>query len=274
MSRAPEDKGPQTRFEWISLVYLFFFVLAVMSPEIVKRARLGRFNVPEEQIEEVLIFLFGLAGIAVFAGYNRVMERRMRERDEAILDAERAKRELIDSYKYIGSMNRRIDLLKKLTNETSVSILEANAPWKDLLQSLAANAAASVNASRVLLRTVDLARLRTEREVEHAISDSRPFRIPNKDLAGMHADGSAHAYLKTEDGERVLAVPSDRKDSATRAFLLLSVDPSEITDVEISLVKVFANQAELVCHQLARKGGQEALEKIEEVTGLVVGEVR
>jgi hypothetical protein len=46
------------RFEWISLIYLAFFALAILSPSMVRHAVLG---IPEEQAEEALIFLFGTA---------------------------------------------------------------------------------------------------------------------------------------------------------------------------------------------------------------------
>ena len=258
--------------EWISLVYLLFFVLAVMSPSMVTR---GYFGFSEENVEEVLIFLFGLAGLATFMAYNRIVEHRIRERDVAMVDAERAKKELIDSYRYIGQVNRQIEMLKSLSNQTSMTLVHAESYRKDLLQSIVSNAAAVCGSRRALLRFVDLAKLRTDSETYHAISAKEALKISNKELRSLHESNLSHAFIKTDEGKTVLAVASDRKQSAVRAFLVFSVEDAPISDVEVSLLKVFANQAELVFSNLQRKrdGQTSPLQMVEDVTSVAKGDV-
>lgn len=268
----PKQNGTK-RIEWIYLVYLVFFLLAVMSPSIVKQGYLG---LDQSYIEEILIFVFGLAGLTTFAFYERIMERRLKERDEAIDHAEKAKSELIESYQYIGSVNRQIEVLKSLVNKTSISLVDTDSYWKDILQSLAANAAASVNAKSVLIRFLDLDKLRTEREIFHAVGKAKQLRMSNKELRKLHDFGSSHAFMRTEDGEEILVVPSDRKESSVKVYFLLTTDPSKTTDQDVSLAKVFANQAELVYHSLMRNvkdddGGP--LDQVVNLTSQVKGEV-
>lgn len=262
------------RIEWIYLVYLVFFVLAVMSPSIVTRAHFG---LDEMHVEELLIFIFGLAGLSTFSFYERLMEKRLRERDEALGHAERAKAELLESYRYIGSVNRQIELLKSLVNTTSMSLVDTDAYWKDLLQALAANAAASVNASCVLIRFIDLDKLRTDREVFHEVTAKKQIHMSNKELRKLHEHGSSHAFIRTENGEEILVVPSDRKDANIKAFFLLATDPSLTTSQDVSLAKVFANQAELVYHNLVRRQKPivvgEPLEQVKMLTGQSKGEI-
>ncbi len=260
------------RVEWIYLVYLLFFLLAVMSPSIVTR---DYFGLEQSSIEEALIFAFGLAGLCTFAVYERMMERRLQERDAALGHAEKAKSELIESYQYIGSVNRQIEVLKTLVNKTSISLVDTDSYWKDILQSLAANAAASVNATSVLIRFLDLDKLRTEREVFHAIGKEKQLRMSNKELRKLHDFGASHAFMRTEDGQEILVVPSDRKESTMKVYFMLATDPSKTTDQDVSLAKVFANQAELVYHSLMRRvkddeGGP--LDQIVNVTRQVKGE--
>ncbi|MBP9864351.1 hypothetical protein KBC54_02800 [Patescibacteria group bacterium] len=271
-----EEKAKQStprRVEWIYLVYLLFFLLAVMSPSIVGS---DHFGIEQSSLEEILIFLFGLAGLCTFAVYERLIERRMQERDVALGHAEKAKAELIESYQYIGSVNRQIEVLKTLVNKTSISLVDTDTYWKDILQSLAANTAASVNATSVLIRFLDLDKLRTEREIFHTIGKEKQLRMSNKELRKLHDFGSSHAFLRTEDGQEVLVVPSDRKESAMKAYFILTTDPSKTTDQDVSLAKVFANQAELVYHSLMRRvkdddGGP--LDQIVNLTSQVKGEV-
>lgn len=260
--------------EWISLVYLLFFVLAVLSPSLARGSFLG---IPEEHFEEILIFIFGMAGLITVSLFERIMERRLKERDEAVSQSERAVKELLESYKYIGSVNRQIDVLKSLVNQTSLSLVGSEAYEKDLMKALVSNASASVNAKGAMIRFMELERLRTEREYYHENLRGKALKVANKELRNLHQFGSTHAFMRTEDGREVLAIPSDRKDSSVKAYLLLAVDVSKISDVEISLLKVFANQAELVYHQLFHKRGalspSEPLNAVEKVTDMSVGEV-
>ena len=96
------------RLEWISLVYLALFVLAVLSPSLISK---GYFGIDERHVEEFFIFIFGLVGIATFSFYERIMEKKDREHEDAKNEYDRARKELIESYKYIGSVNRKIEVL-------------------------------------------------------------------------------------------------------------------------------------------------------------------
>jgi len=255
------------------LLYLVIFVMAVMSPSIITRDLLG---VPEQHVEEVLIFLFGLTGLATFSIYERIMERRLKERDEALSQSERAIKELLESYRYIGSVNRQIDVLKTLVNETSLSIVGKEAYEKDLMRSILSNAAASVSATGALVRFLDVEKLRTEREYHHESLNGKALRVGNKELKNLHQYGAPYAFMRTEEGQEIIAIPSDRKDSKIKAYLILVAEAASVSEVEVSLLKVFANQAELVYHQIIAKRGNgdgAALQKVDEVAGMAVGEI-
>jgi hypothetical protein len=264
--------GTPKGMEWISLIYLTFFVLAVMTPSLVARAHFG---IPEQHLEEIIIFLMGLGGIVTFIAYERTVERRMAERAVAVQSAERAMKELVESYRYIGSVNRQIDVLKKHMNQTSIQLTGARGYWKDLLQSLAANAATSANAKRVLIRFVELEKLRTDREIYHYLSEAKPIKVANRDLKQIHDQLQPYALLTSESKEEILVVPSDHRDSSIRAYILLAVEPSEVNQPDVSLIKVFANQAEMIYHQLVqnKNGSDTPLSKVEEVASMSVGEI-
>jgi len=247
----------QKRLEWISLVYLLFFVLAVFSPSFFRR---GYWGLAEETLEEMTIFAFGLAGIVTFALYERLMERREHEREQAQNQYQKAKVELMESYAYIGSVNRKIELLKQMANDTSSSMAGQRHLSKDLIQSLMANACSTVGAETALLRLVDHDKLRTEREFLHN-GQKFVFRVPNRDLRAIHERGLSHSLVLSEDGKDILVIPSDRKEGTPRAYLLLFLPGQRIPEVDVSLLKVFVNQAEMLYRNfpVADNGGEPVL---------------
>lgn len=267
---APERRS-QLRLEWISLVYLALFVLAVLAPSLVTH---GFFGIAEQHVEEGMIFIFGLTGLATFSIYQRIMERKELEHEAAKSESERARRELVESYRYIGSVNRQIEVLKRLANETANGIVESDRLWKDLLTSLTAEAAASVGAPSAIIRYVEIAKVRTEFELMHALEGQQGFRVANKDLVKVHASGAAHAYIRSDDGRELLVVPSDHADVPVKAFLVISSNAADAAGIDASLLKVFANQAGLLYHTLGkRRSLQPPLQLIGETTKQVVGEI-
>jgi len=232
----------QKPLEWISLVYLLFFVLAVFAPSLYGH---GYFGLSQTALEEGTIFLFGIAGIASFALYERLMERREREREQAKSQYQRAQVELMESYAYIGSVNRKIELLKQLANDTTNTLAAQRHVTKDLFQSLMANACSSVGAETALLRFVDNARLRTEREFLHN-GQSFVFRVSNRDLLTIYDRKLSHSFVLSEDKKEILVVPSDRAEGELKAYLLLYFPGQRIQEIDASLLKVFVNQADML----------------------------
>ena len=243
------------RLEWISLLYLLFFLLAVLSPSLYTRGYLG---LSQTALEEMTIFLFGLAGLLTFTIYERLMERRERERKKAQDNFIKAQSELIESYAYIGSINRKIELLKKLANETSISVVDNKRIPKELFHALAANACSAVGAQAGLLRFVELSRLRTEREFAHHPDSKFVFRVANKDLRTLHDEKAGHAFILSEDEKQILVIPSDRAGGEFKAYLLLHMDQEGIPEVDASLLKVFVNQAEMLYQNFSMPKLEEA----------------
>lgn len=235
-----------SRLEWISLLYLVFFVLAVLSPSLITQGYLG---FSQTRLEELTIFFFGMAGLVTFTIYERLMERREKEREQVQNEYQKAKSELIDSYEYIGSINRKIELLKKISNDASLASVDQGLS-KELFSALAANACAAIGAESALIRFVDLTKLRTDREFFHQGDSKKVLRIANRDLRALHDQGAPHGFVQAEDGQRVLVVPSDHKHER-KAYLLLSLSPDAPSDLDMSLLKVFANQAEMLYSHLA-----------------------
>lgn len=261
------------KFQWISLTYLLLFMLAVFSPSLVGKEYFG---ISEANVEELLIFLFGLSGIAIFMLYERLMEKKEKENQEMLDACDHAKKELVSSYQYIGSINRQLDLLKKSINDTSVSMYEQHKLGKELLYSLVTAASASFGGTPTLLRFVNLEKLRTESEFTHPNSSlgRLPFTVSNKDLKMAHEQGAVTRV--TTDKVQLVLVPSDRRNGDIKAFLAVQETVSN-SEHDASLLKVFVNQAELIYRGLQ---GEEAiktepapLDQVEAVTKIAEGEI-
>jgi hypothetical protein len=237
------------RLEWISLLYLAFFVFAVISPQVVSH---GMFGLSEERIEEILIFCFGLAGLTTFTIYERAVEKKEKEHEEAVGERDRTKKELVSSYEYIGAVNRRMEALKELANTTAIHLVEGDRLSKEMFQSLAASAAAVARTEHGAIRIVALDRMRTLKEF--AVDHEGILRVANRDLRIIHDEKKTHAFVTCDDGSRVLIIPSSRRDMTAKAFLLIPLE-SEIEELDIGLLNVYANQAEVLYRILSLKNG-------------------
>lgn len=250
---------PQRRIEWISFLYLVFFVLAVLSPSLYEH---GYFGLPEKVLEEITIFLFGLAGILTFTLYERHMEHREAETVRIQNDIQKTKGELLESYSYIGSINRKIELLKRLANDTSLSLVDRKRVPRELLQGVVQNALAAVAAESVLLRMMDRSNLRTEAEFQaDGGVRKQVFRVSNRELRAIDEAHVSHAFLLSEDQRDVLAIPSDAFAPSSKAYLLLFLPTQHIAEIDISLLKVLVNQAQMI-HQASVQAADIAKEKI------------
>lgn len=104
-------------------IYLSIFVLAVLTPEIVQE---GRFYLGEEDLESLLVLMFGTFGIAAYLIKEKALLRLFRERLRLQKQANVITRDLSESYSYIGEMNRRFDIVRdlvfRLPEETAAAL--------------------------------------------------------------------------------------------------------------------------------------------------------
>lgn len=230
------------------MLYLLLFVLAVLSPSLIRH---DFFGISEDHVEEVLIFFFGLTGLVVFGLYERLVEHKDQEHVEVVTNLDRTKRELVESYEYIGAVNRQVEALKKLANQTAGSIDAEQHLRKELFRSIAASAAALVRSEHGAIRFVSLNKLRTLKEF--LVDPNVAIPISNKDLLEVHLRDRSHHFVRDEQGRNVLVIPSSRKDMDAKAFLLLPTTMQDKLEIDGGFLRVYANQAELLYRVLAQK---------------------
>lgn len=101
--------------------YLILFVCMIVTPEFTRDGILF-FN--EDDLESVLIFCFGMVGLLLYLGKESAFLRAVREKLSLQQETNQIRKDLSQSYSYIGEMNRRIDIVKNMV----VSLPQTKAP--------------------------------------------------------------------------------------------------------------------------------------------------
>ncbi len=96
-------------------IYLIIFTLAVLVPDIIPRDSKILF-LQEEQFEELLIFILGFTGFIIFRFKERQSNINLEEKIKFQKEASRSSKSLNDTYSYIGENNRKLDIMKNISD--------------------------------------------------------------------------------------------------------------------------------------------------------------
>lgn len=102
-------------------IYLTLFVCIIFTPELVGD---GAWFFREEDLESLLIFAFGLIGLILYLGKESALLRVIREKLSLQQESNNIRRDLAQSYGYIGEMNRQLEILKNMIVESPHSAQE------------------------------------------------------------------------------------------------------------------------------------------------------
>ncbi|MFA7209188.1 MAG: hypothetical protein WC120_02790 [Parcubacteria group bacterium] len=117
-------------------LYLMIFIIAVMIPDIFRD---DYFGMPHEQIEELAIFLLGMIGFLFFILKEHQLAVQEKEKRREQRRLQQTARDLIESYSYIGEINRKMDLLMQigmgLSERTNLSEKRENEIYQSITES-------------------------------------------------------------------------------------------------------------------------------------------
>ncbi len=91
--------------------YLILFLCMIVTPEFIGE---GVLFFSEDDFESLLIFCFGMLGLLLYLGKESAFLRAVREKLSLQQEANQIRKDLSQSYSYIGEMNRRIDIVKNM----------------------------------------------------------------------------------------------------------------------------------------------------------------
>jgi hypothetical protein len=91
--------------------YLLLFIGMIVTPEL---TRDGFLFFSEDDFESLLIFCFGMLGLLLYLSKESAFLRTVREKLSLQQETNQIRKDLSQSYSYIGEMNRRIDIMKQM----------------------------------------------------------------------------------------------------------------------------------------------------------------
>ncbi|MDO8241092.1 MAG: hypothetical protein Q7T51_03900 [Candidatus Moranbacteria bacterium] len=148
-------------------LYLIIFTVAVMVPDIFKQ---DNFVLPHEQMEELTIFVLGMMGFLFFIMKERqlAVQRKEKEREQRRL--QQTAKDLVESYSYIGEVNRKMDLLMQIGLGLSERSTMNKTQEKEIYQSIIDSTNFLLKAECSTLRFVNV---KTGRIVKDIVFDEK-----------------------------------------------------------------------------------------------------
>lgn len=97
----------------IRWVYLFFFLVILVIPQVITR---DYDFIIEEHFETLGIMLVGVAAGTVFLWREKQFRRHMVDKRRYQQEASEVSKDLVNSYSYIGEINRQLEILKDISS--------------------------------------------------------------------------------------------------------------------------------------------------------------
>ena len=214
-------------------IFFAFFIVGVLIPDIV-RNDWGPLS--EERLEEIAIFCLGAVGFFIFIAKEKQLffEKERRKEKEARLD--KTGKDLLQSYSYIGEVNRKMDILMGLA--LGLYKTHKMSPKEELESYLSI-----ANASKLLLKgknsflmVVDV----EKREIKKTFFPEKKRRILGaEDVANLGGD------INIRKEKDFLIVASPNKINEIRTYIVIEgYDKEEENKPKnLEILKVLASQA-------------------------------
>jgi len=190
--------------------YLLIFIIAVLIPDII---RTDIFGVPQERFEEFAIFVLGIIGFLFFILKEHQLDVQRKEKEREQRRLQQTAKDLVESYSYIGEINRKMDILMQigigLSERPSLNKTREAEIYKSILES----ANFLLKAECTSLRFVNTKAIRTIKEV--SLND-KCNSFKNDDLLKM----GEHVHIK--HFKDIMVVSSHRSINDIKTYLIIS----------------------------------------------------
>jgi hypothetical protein len=217
-------------------IYLVFFILAVFSHDIVQH---GFGFISRSALEELLILGLGVFGFGIYMWKDRQINTEQEAKKLGQKKLDRALKDLVESYSYIGEVNRKMDILMNvalgLTDRSTLNKKKEEEIYHTIIN--AANSLAQADCSFLRLINIE-----TNAIIKEIGAHKCKIKVEMKELIGMH-DG---INVKKENG--TLVVSSRQTIKKIRSFLIIQ-NYKQAEEKSEELLKVLASQA-LFVHSL------------------------
>ena len=190
-------------------IYLILFILAVLVPDIIRN---DFYFLSETRLEELLIFLLGMAGFLIFVFKEHQLFIQQREKEKSQKRLTQTAKDLVDSYSYIGEVNRKMDILMQVGLGLSDRSAINKAKEKEIYHTIMDATDSLLKAKCSYVRLVDMKSGRTKKEISTKGSCSQ---VKNTDLTSM----GDNVNLKKNNGYLVAA--SFKEINGIKGYLIV-----------------------------------------------------
>lgn len=215
-------------------IFLIIFIIAVLIPDIIRGDVLF---LSETRSEEIAIFLMGATGFIIFMKNERMLSLQRKEKEKDRKKINQTVKDLVESYSYIGEVNRKMDILMNVALGLSERSALNRAREKEIYESIISAANFLMKADLAFLRFVNVKSGKTEKEINP--EQGAGGAVKNSDLIGMSDD----LHVKKFNG--CLVVSSSQNTADVKGYIIIRGYDSEEeeTPKNLEILKVFATQA-------------------------------
>lgn len=214
-------------------IFLLIFIIAVLIPDIIRHPI---FFLTEERAEEVAIFLLGATAFLVFIKNELliIFHKREKEKDQKKID--QTVKDLVESYSYIGEVNRKMDIIMNIALGISDRSMLNKKKEKEIYESIVNAANFLMKAESVALRLIDIKNLRIKKEIR---TRGKQNVVKNEELAAMGEETTA------KKGENCVVIASSQSVNDIKGYLIINgYNERELNNPKnIEILKVFCSQA-------------------------------
>ncbi len=225
---------------FVKAIYVLLFLALVLQPHFIQ----GHiFSVPEAYAQSIAILILLEIGYVIHSLHRREVEKEQRKRTQAETELHFSSEKLNDSYRYIGSVNRRLTLLPSVTSDLLGQYKEDKKSKRIIFEELLATAVTTLtHASHGSFRFIRVSDAKTEQEFKYTAGEASVSknRYHNQDL--MRARQSSSKRLFSLNGVSVL--PTSDREASVQCFFLFDVKGSTLKEQEATL-QAIVDQAQL-----------------------------
>ena len=224
-------------------IFSILFIIAVMIPDIIRDSV---YFLAEERAEEVVLFILGSVAFLAFLQNERRIAIQRKEKENAQKKMNQTVKDLVDSYSYIGEVNRKMDILMEVALGLADRSLLDRKKEREVYESIVNAANFLLKADATTLRFVNVKTGKTEQEL--GLPEKANISVSNEALLDM----LENVNVKKE--KNYLIISSSQTINQIKGYFIISDydDSEEKKPKNIEILKLFASQA-IFLHAYAEK---------------------
>lgn len=229
-------------------IFAIIFSVAIIIPDIIRGSV---YFFAEERAEEMAIFILGSIAFLIFVQNERRVAFQKKEKENSQKQMNQAVKDLMDSYSYIGEVNRKMDILIDVTlGLADFSVLDKKKE-EEVYESIINATSFLLKADSAIIRFISLKTNKTEKEIN--LSQNNGLSISNKDMTSM----GENINIKKQDN--ILIVSSPRKIEEMKSYIIITGydENEESKPKNMEILKLFASQAIFLYSYMAKENKKE-----------------